>query len=70
MIKSRQAKWRAEKKSQGLCIQCGKKPLMTKNHCPDCVEINRVSSRNRYREKNGIDLNIVNMKRGRPRISS
>lgn len=67
MYKSRQARWRAEKKSQGLCIQCGKKPLVTKNHCSDCVEINRVSTRNKYREENDIDINQTKIKTGRPR---
>ena len=68
MNNSRQAKWRKERKAQGLCVQCGKGPLATVNHCADCRDKNRASCRARYRTANGISLD-KEIKSGRPRKS-
>lgn len=35
---SRQSKWREKKRSEGLCVQCGKNPLHTKAHCVGCAK--------------------------------
>ena len=38
MTISNQCKWQLEKKAQGLCISCGKNPIVknNRNHCLTC----------------------------------
>ena len=37
--KSRQAAWQADRKARNLCVQCGKRPLATSNHCRECADV-------------------------------
>jgi len=34
---SRQRRWQLAKTAMGLCATCGKRPLVTRNHCEVCV---------------------------------
>jgi len=38
---SRQRAWQLAKRAAGLCIRCGLKPLLTKNHCARCAKKQR-----------------------------
>lgn len=38
---SRQQKWQAARRAQGLCIRCGAEPLINKNHGKRCAEKQR-----------------------------
>jgi hypothetical protein len=42
---SRQQKWQEDRRRQGLCILCGKEPLLTKNHGPKCAKRIREAAR-------------------------
>jgi len=33
---TKQARWQARKKAAGLCINCGKRPLLTSVKCSEC----------------------------------
>ena len=47
---SKQRAWQLRKAASGLCVQCGKRPLVTANHCEPCrQEIN--ARRPRYAVK-------------------
>ncbi|MDA7640524.1 hypothetical protein N8787_02700 [Opitutaceae bacterium] len=64
---SRQLKWQREKKKNGLCTQCGKRP--TDNAlCPPCREKAREKNLKRHRLIAGIPLDAPLGNQGRPRI--
>ena len=42
---SRQARWQQERRHKGLCISCGREPLLTKNHGPKCAKRIREAAR-------------------------
>jgi len=50
-------KLRMRRKRDGKCIRCGE-PRVTKIHCEKHREINRTKSRERYRKKMGIPLDV------------
>jgi hypothetical protein len=44
---SRQRQWQEKRLAQGLCIQCGAEPLLTKNHGRKCAKRIREAARRR-----------------------
>lgn len=40
---------RMKRRNLGLCIECGKNPLINKNHCVECRDEYRLKNRDRYR---------------------
>jgi hypothetical protein len=46
--KSRQALWQAARKKRKLCVQCGKNPLATANHCRPCADTNNAKALAKY----------------------
>jgi len=48
---SRQARWQKARRRQGLCIVCGKRPLLTKNHCGPCAVHIREAARKKNNAK-------------------
>jgi hypothetical protein len=46
--KSRQALWQAARKARNLCVQCGKLPLATANHCRPCADANNAKALAKY----------------------
>lgn len=47
-MKSRQAEFYRRRVAQGLCAQCGKAPLITKNHCQECRKKHNARANARY----------------------
>lgn len=45
---SRQALWQAARKARSLCVQCGKRPLATANHCRPCADTNNAKALAKY----------------------
>ena len=45
---SRQYRWQLKKKAEGLCGQCGKRPLVNKHLCQECHEKRRAYNRFYY----------------------
>jgi hypothetical protein len=44
---NRQQQWQNTRRAQGLCICCGKEPLLTKNHGKKCAKKIREAARKR-----------------------
>jgi len=49
--KSRQALWQADRKARSLCVQCGKRPLATSNHCRPCADVNNAKTLAKYHQR-------------------
>ena len=65
--KSKQIIWQEKQRSEGKCCNCNE-PLFSKYYCKDHTEVVRKRARDRYRRKNGLDVNAALIKTGRKRI--
>jgi hypothetical protein len=45
---SRQYLWQLKKRAEGLCGQCGKRPLVNKHYCYKCNERNKAYNKEYY----------------------
>jgi hypothetical protein len=65
---SRQARWQRQRKSNGLCIQCGK-PAAINGRCELCRDKDRKRVSDNYRLKVGIPIGRAKLKMGQPKLS-